>query len=286
LSNPLVTIVIPVYNRYEYTRRCLESIRELDYEEKEILVVDNGSTDGTSMRLRAEFPWARVLGSETNLGYAGGCNIGMREARGDRILLINNDTWIVDRDLLSVLGRELDADPRLAAVGPRVVDYDDPSRILFDGVGDAYGFLDITGVVLLLRRKALEEVGLFDDSFFAYYEDRDLFARLRKAGWSLRHVAAVRVAHRGSVTAVAGSGFYYRWHNRNLVVLLRRHATIRHLVRVLPTWMLETTWSAKSLLRRRDWEGLRSWLRGYWEGIHFALADQPTSWPSLPARPP
>jgi GT2 family glycosyltransferase len=287
MPQPLVTIVIPVYNQYGYTRRCLESVRGLDYKEVETLVVDNGSRDGTSTRLAEEFPWVRVIRSETNLGYAGGCNRGMREARGEYILLLNNDTWIVDRDLLTVLARTLGDDPRIAAVGPRIVDYDDPSRILFDGERDAVGFLDIAGVVLLLRRSSLEEVGLFDESFFAYYEDRDLFARVRKAGWSLRHVPTVRVAHKGSATAVSGSAFYYRWHNRNLVVFLRRYATLRNLLlRVLPTWTPATLWSLKSLLGRHDREGLQSWIRGYWEGIRCALADQPTSWPSLPARPP
>jgi GT2 family glycosyltransferase len=286
MPEPFVTIVIPVYNRYAYTRRCLESVRALDYEAVETIVVDNGSSDGTSARIHEDFPWVRVLRIETNLGYAGGCNRGMREARGEYILLLNNDTWIVDQDLLTVLTRALNEDPRVAAAGPRIVDYDDPSRILFDGEGDPYGFLDLTGIVVLLKRLALEQVGLFDEFFFAYYEDRDLFARISKAGWSLRHLQTVRVAHKGSVTAVPGSALFLRLHSRNLVVFLRRYSTLRHLLfQVLPIWTPATVWTLKTLLGRHDRAGLQSWIRGYWEGIRSALTDQPTTWPSLSPRP-
>jgi len=279
---PLLSVVIPVYNRYEYTRRCLESVAKLTYTDRETLVVDNGSSDGTPERIMAEFPWVKLIRSPTNLGYAAGCILGIRQSSGRYVLLLNNDTWIVDSNLVEILVGILEKDSDVAAVGPRVVEYDDPEKVVFDGQADAYGGLYITGVVFLVRRDALREVGLFDESFFAYYEDRDLFARLKDAGWTFRHAASVRVAHKGSVTARLGSPFYYYWHNRNFVVYVRRHVIGRvGLFQILPAWATQTGWFLHWTLRSRDWQKLREWVRGYRDGLRAALADQPKTGPPL-----
>ncbi len=285
MPTPLVSIVIPVYNRYEYTRVCLHSVARLTYPEREALVVDNGSSDGTDERIKDEFPWVRVIRSPTNLGYAGGCNLGIRRSSGKYVLLLNNDTWIVNPDLLDVLVAILETNARIGAAGPRIVEYDNPEKIVFDGQGDAYGGLDITGVVVLLRREAVRQVGLFDESFFAYYEDRDLFARLKNGGWRLQHSGRVSVAHKGSVTAVLGSPFSYYWHNRNFLVYLRRHGTVGLLVRgVFPVWAANTAWFLHRTLRTREWQKLREWLRGYRDGLRAALADQEKTGPPLEHR--
>jgi GT2 family glycosyltransferase len=278
---PLVSIVIPVYNRYEYTRVCLETVARLTYANRETLVVDNGSSDGTEENIKAEFPWAMVIRSTTNLGYAGGCNLGIRRSSGKHVLLLNNDTRIVSPELLNVLVGILETNPRVGAAGPRLVEYDDPDKIVFDGPTDAVGGMDITGAVLLLRREALRQVGLFDESFFAYYEDRDLFARLKKAGWSLQHSRLVRVAHQGSLTAVLGSPSWYYWHNRNFLVFFRRHGTLRLLLRIFPSWWAGATWFVHQTLRTHDWQKLREWLRGYRDGFRPALANQEKTGPPL-----
>jgi GT2 family glycosyltransferase len=281
MPTPIVSIVIPVYNRYEYTRVCLESLERLTYANREVLVVDNGSSDGTEEKVKAEFPWARVIRSPTNLGYAGGCNLGIRRSSGKYVLLLNNDTWIVSPDLLDVLVGILETNARVGAAGPRLVEYDDPDKIVFDGQTDAYGGLDITGAVVFLRREALRQVGLFDESFFTYYEDRDLFARLKTAGWSLQHSRLVRVAHKGSVTAVLESPSYYYWHNRNFLVYMRRHGTLRLLVRIFPRWADGAVWFLHRTLRARDWQKLREWLRGHRDGLRAALANQAKTGPPL-----
>ncbi len=281
-SRPRVSIIVPVYGRYEFTRRCLQSLLRVTYPNRETIVVDNASTDETPDRLPKEFPWVTVVRNPRNLGYAGGCNTGMRVSKGEHIFLLNNDTKIVDPSLLDGLVDAMESDARLGAVGPRIVDYDDPERVTFDGVSDGYGHLGVSGVAVMLRRKALQEVGLFDESFFAYYEDRDLYARLARAGWRLRHVPAIRVAHWGSATAVPGSPFYNYHHNRNLVVLLRRHAGLRDLLmRALPQWAPVAAWFLKASIERQDWPALRAWVRGFWDGVRAALTDQPPTGPPL-----
>lgn len=287
-----VSIVIPTYNKYEYTRKCLATVRRLTYPSLEVVVVDNASADGTPELLAKEYPWVRVIRNTRNLGYAGGCNIGIQNTGGEYVLLLNNDTEIVDFGLIEGLVTPLESDPTLAASGPRIVDYEDHDLVVFDGVPDAYGFLDVSGVAVLLRRKALEAVGLFDEGFFAYYEDRDLYARFKKAGWGLRHVPTVRIAHEGSATAGHNSAFYCYYHNRNLIVLLRRHGSLRNvLLRAAPNWTYWAVGQLRWILRRQDRAALNAWIRGCRDGIRDALRDQhqagtrPES-PSADARPP
>jgi len=271
-----------VFNQYEYTRACLQTVSGLAYPNRETIVVDNASTDSTPLLLPREFPWVRIERNEANLGFAGGCNVGIRAARGTYVFLLNNDTRILDTDLLDVLLKTLESDDRIAAVGPRIVDYDDPAIVTFDGEEDAYGLLPISGSALLVRRRALEEVGLFDESFFAYYEDRDLFGRLRTAGWTLRHVPTVRLAHRGSATSVPRSPLYHYYHNRNLLVLLRRHARARDvLLRAFPKWAWTNAWFVKASVERRDRVVLRAWFRGLRDGLRASIADQPRHGPPL-----
>ena len=113
---PRVSIVIPAFNRLDYTRRCLESIEHLTYPNFETLLVDNGSADGTAESVRQEFPWVRVIRNEVNVGYAAGCNGGIRESRGDYILVLNNDTKVVDSHLLDGLVAAIEANPTVGGV--------------------------------------------------------------------------------------------------------------------------------------------------------------------------
>ncbi len=280
-SPPLISIVIPVYNRLEYTRRCLETVQRLKYPNVETIVVDNASTDGTEAALRREYPHLTVLRNAANLGFAGGCNVGIRASRGPLIFLLNNDTKLIDPDVIDVLVRHMDERPRSAAVDPRLVDYEDPRIDLWDRKdlwrGAAAAMWGKTGAAaVLLRREALRQVGLFDPSMFAYGESEDLFARLKRAGWSLDHVDSTRVAHEGRGTSVHNSPFYLYWHSRNWVVLMRRYARPSDLVlKILPRQAYVTLWHLQNAVREKQWEAARAYLGGYRDGLRAALAPSP-----------
>jgi len=271
---PLVSIVIPVYNHLDYTRRCLESLRLLTYPNFETLVVDNGSTDGTAESLASDFPWVTIVRNPSNLGYAGGSNVGIRRSRGAFVLVLNNDTKDVDPNFLQTLVATFEANPRVAVVGPRMVDYDDYAKVRFNGGVDEFWHDEITGAAPTFRRKALEEVGLFDEFYFAYFEDSDLFARLKKSGWSIRFVPDVRVAHEVGVTGGAGSPFAVYWGTRNFFIFMRRHATLRRLViNAFPQWARLTAFFLCQSAKNRDWTSLRAWRRGLRDGARAALSD-------------
>jgi GT2 family glycosyltransferase len=293
VSQQLVSVVIPVFNHYDYTRACLETVQRLRYPMFETIVVDNGSTDDTSDRLSSDFDWVDVVHNDENLGYAAGCNLGIRRSRGDLILLLNNDTLILDEDLLQVASLALKRDARIGAIGFRLVDYDKQDVTVYDGV-NAPGFWyarskrmktyrGISGPACMLRRSALEDVGLLDEGLFIYFEETDLIVRMQDAGWKLEHISSVRVAHKGSVTALGlGSPTLQYYTARNFVVFLRRHSTPGHvLFRVAPKWALETVVAIKRMLADGHQEALCALLGGYFDGAKRATRDQPTKGPPL-----
>jgi GT2 family glycosyltransferase len=249
---PAVAAVILNWNGWRDTVECLESLQHLDYPNLRIIVIDNGSTDDSLVRIRAwcegkldsaanflgqtpgakpvvwnEFPWGEaeteerldgkassgtplsdralwIIRASRNLGFADGCNAGLRFAmkRGFRhIWLLNNDT-IVDPGALSALMRTAGSDERIGIVGSKIFFYDFPSlvqslgsnRILWPAkaVPDTGASEStrrkvkwVSGTSLLLRAELLEAVGLFDERFFMYAEDKDLCVRAEKRGWGV-----------------------------------------------------------------------------------------------------
>src|SRR6267154_3812077 len=135
LSEPRVSIVILNWNSYEVTLDCLTSLRKIDYRNFELVIVDNGSIDGSPAKLLESAPEIRLIQNKTNLGFAAGCNVGVRDAlrRGtDYVLLLNNDT-IVAFDFLSQLVRVAESDDRIGAASPKILFFDRPDRLNYAG---------------------------------------------------------------------------------------------------------------------------------------------------------
>jgi N-acetylglucosaminyl-diphospho-decaprenol L-rhamnosyltransferase len=199
----------------------------------EVVVVDNGSTDGSIVELRAAFPAIEVLDPGANLGYAGAANLGIAATRAPVVAVCNPDLLVAPGTAAAVLGR-LDTEPDLAAVGPAVFEPDGsryPSARqvprLVDAVGHGtvglvkrenrftrrYRELDadptlprdvdwVSGAAVWLRRSALEEVDGWDDGYFMYVEDVDLCWRLGHAGWRVAYEPGGAVTHvQGASTA-------------------------------------------------------------------------------------
>ncbi len=223
--SPHVAIIIVNWNGREVTLECLRSLTAISYRPASIIVVDNGSTDGSAEAIRRDFPDATVLRLEQNLRFAGGNNAGIRLAleRGAAlVLLLNNDT-VVDPAFLPPLVERLAADRRIGAVAPAIYYFDAPDRFWFaggrvsfwtgatwhTGIREAdtgqYAFareIDYaSGCCLLTSREVIEKVGLLDESFFIYGEDADWSMRVRRAGYSIVFEPKAKVRHKVSVTS-------------------------------------------------------------------------------------
>jgi GT2 family glycosyltransferase/tetratricopeptide (TPR) repeat protein len=211
----LTSIVIPTRNQLPFTRRCLESLREHYTLPYELIVVDNASTDGTLDYLR-RCSDVRLIEYNENRGHPSAVNQGIEASRGDRVLLLNNDT-LVTRDALERLIAVMDSDPAVGLVGPCSNNAPGQQRVdaPYQLAGlEAYAAelaarragqtIDtdvLAGFCLLLRRELVDRVGLFDEMFgIGTYDDYDYCHRAGQAGYRLVIVADAFVHHFGSIT--------------------------------------------------------------------------------------
>jgi GT2 family glycosyltransferase len=223
-----VTIVVLNWNGRDDTLACLESLAQADLGGASVLVVDNGSRDGSVEAIRQRFPTVRVLPLPENRGFAGGNNAGIRaalDAGAAGVLLLNNDTR-VSPDFLPPLLGALAADPRAGAVCSAIHRMDRPEMLdvgyaeIRFGRREAVRLCGVNalpgqgfdtrreiqvgvGCSLLLTAEALRAVGPFDESYFAYHEDVDWSLRARRAGFQILYEPFSRVFHRGSGTTGA-----------------------------------------------------------------------------------
>jgi len=282
-----VVAIVLNWNGLDDTLACVESLARQTYAPLAVLVVDNGSRVSPRARLAAHHPAVEVVENGRNLGYTGGNNVGIRLAlaRGTELIwLLNNDTT-VEPDTLERLVDAARRHPDAAIVGGKVLRMDRPdtlwtawgrvtwlqSLIALEGC-DAPddGAFDverpvpwIPGCSILLRAQALREIGLLDESFFAYHEDVEWAARARAAGWSVWFTGGARTYH-----AVHGSsggerhygGFRKYLSARNSVLYAKIHGHI---------WQVALM--AAAIVVTIPFQFARRWLRGEQEGVVLKL---------------
>ncbi len=236
----MVIAVLLNWNGWRDTQRCLESLARLSYPCR-VVVVDNGSADDSAARLAPLLrPPGCLLRNPANYGFARGCNVGLRWALAQGaqyVWLLNNDTC-VEPDALSALVAEAEADSRIGAVGGVLCDMDCPENVHEWGGGSlsmrtgfhrvfrrapnsgALGY--ICGGCLLLRRAALDAIGLLDAGYFMYGEDVELGIRLRAAGWKLAVAAGALVRHRRGPSLSTEAKMFYG--SAGLALTLRKYS--------------------------------------------------------------
>jgi GT2 family glycosyltransferase len=237
---PLASAIVLNHNGRGYVEAAVESLLRQDLDALEVLVVDNGSSDGSDAALEERFgSRIRLLRAGRNLGFGAGNNRGIRASRAPHVVLLNNDAVAAPgfvRELVSAA----EADPRVGMVAAKVLDgegqridtvghllYPDglnrgrgrlePDRGQYDGCRDA---LFPSGAACLYRRAMLDEVGLFDEAFFLYGDDAELGLRGRLAGWSCALAPRAVAYHGYSRTAGAYSSLKAFHVERNRVLIL------------------------------------------------------------------
>lgn len=238
----LVYVVVLNWNGWRDTILCIESLQKQDYPNFKLLIIDNGSTDGSVDHIRELMSEVEIIQTGANLGFGGGCNVGMRlaiERGADFVWLINSDAT-VDANALAALVHCAESNPLCGAVGAVIYESDQTEQIqLFGGgtvslwFGQSHhrteaGPLDfISGASLLIRRTAVEDVGFFDDAlFFMYWEDTDLSFRLRRAGWQLAVANEARVWHKQAASLGKHSPLLDEYFARSGVRFLKRYAPL------------------------------------------------------------
>jgi GT2 family glycosyltransferase len=246
LKAPLVSVVIVNWNGKHLLGECLDSLLAQSFKDFEIIVVDNGSQDGSVEYVREYYPAASLIGLPQNTGFAGGNNAGIRTARGRYVALLNNDTR-TDPDWLASLVREAEANPPEGMWASKILSLNDPDTIdnvglliYRDGLARGKGRLERdrgqydtkqealfpSGCAALYRRRMLDEIGLFDEDFFAYADDVDLGLRARLAGWGCTYVPAAKVYHHYSSSSSTYSPLKAYLVERNRVWVLLKYYPI------------------------------------------------------------
>jgi GT2 family glycosyltransferase len=251
---PKVAVVVLTWNGLSLTMACLESLQSLDYENLEIILVDNGSTDGTVLAVRKGYgDGVTVIENPRNLGFAAGNNAGIRRALengADFVLLLNNDTT-VDPPLVTRLVGVIRGSTDIGIVGPKIYFASPPDRIWFAGgeirlsrgvsrhIGirerDSGAFDEIrdvdyiTGCALMARRAVFESIGYLDPAFTAYYEDADFCMRARRKGFRVVYVPAGKVWHK--ISSSTGGQIGRAKISRKLgstLIFLKKYASWHH----------------------------------------------------------
>ena len=258
MAEPAVSVVIPNLNRADLLLECLESLERQRFRDFEVIVVDQASSDDSAARVQERFGEAvKVIVNSANLGFAEGCNVGIRASRGRWIALLNNDA-LADPRWLEEAVKAGRARPRVGLVACLILDRVERDRIDNVGVGlypdgmnrgrargeragglygSGYDAFLPSGCACLLRREMLDEIGLFDPSFFAYSEDTDLGLRARLSGWRCAFAPRAAVYHHYSSTAGKVSGFKVFHAERNRLWLLFRYYPALYLA-LSPAWTL------------------------------------------------
>ncbi len=216
----MFSLIIPTWNGLRFLPTCLNALRVQTFRDFEVIVVDNGSTDGSREFLAREHPQTRVLAFDTNRGFAPAVNAGIRAARGQVVVLLNNDTE-AEPHWLEELARALDADPHAGMVACKLRLFDRRDHlhsagdfVRVDGIpgnrgvweedrgqyDDARGVFGGCGAAVAYRQTMLAEIGGFDEALGSYCEDVDLNWRARLAGYAVAYAPRAVVYHRVSAT--------------------------------------------------------------------------------------
>jgi GT2 family glycosyltransferase len=288
-ASPLVVAVVLTWNGRSDTLACLAALEASTYDALRVIVVDNGSTDGTAEAVAAAHPDVEVVRSEVNLGFAGGNDLGLQRALtlgADHALVLNNDVEL-EPAAITALVEAAERLPSAGAVNPKILFADPPGRIWFAGARfdprrgyngrqRGYGRPDgpdydtlvetdrICGAAMLVPRAVLDQVGDFDERLFLYSEDTDWSLRARAAGHRLYVVPDAVAVHRVSAAAGGESSpatLYYGV--RNTLVVCEAHAPLGRVGTVRRRLVLLAAHLLQALLSGRRRAGVRAVLAGW-----------------------
>lgn len=248
MARPSVVVVVLNWNGKEDSIACLSSLSRVDYPRFTVVVVDNGSQDGSEDAIRKTFPQHHFIQTGRNLGYAGGNNAGIQHALQtscDYVLVLNNDTE-VDPGFLTAMVDRAEQDSHIGITGAAISYADRPQSLWAYGGGRfnlatatvrhvqrvvptsalatrGHVHFYVTGCAILMRSEMLRQVGIFDTSYFHFCEDVDLCLRAERAGYTIAVAADARIAHKVSATTRVGSPRFLYYNLRSRLTLVARY---------------------------------------------------------------
>lgn len=293
MKRGMVSVVVLTINRKEDIIRCIESLEKSSYKDIELIVVDNGSTDGTSIEIKNRFKQVKLIVNKTNLGISEGRNVGQRNSKGEYVLFLDCDT-IVDKNMISELVAQINSDDSVGLVVPKMYYYDKPNLLWFAGaklniftsqavnIGageyDKGQYEKVVSVshgptAFLVSRKVLDKVGDHDKKYFMCYADTDFAFRTRAAGFKTVFCPKAILWHNLKVHKVKNSLSYYGFDSllrtyhyaRNRFLFMKTHAPLLNLIIFLTVFSsIFIIFFTYQIIRCG---GGLSYLKAYWSGF-------------------
>lgn len=273
IKNPKVSIIIANYNGGQVLLDCIESLKKVEYSDFEVILVDDGSNDKSNEKAlinKGNLKF-KIVVNKTNLGFVGANNEGLKLADGKYILLLNNDT-VVDKLLLRRLVDRMEADPKIGVVQPKIKMMDNP--LVLDNAGSYLtrtGFLlhwgfgkkdskefddeklifSAKGACLMTRKKIIDQIGLFDDSFVSYMEESDFCWRVWLAGYTVYFLPQTYIYHKlgFSYSKVSPEVVNYNSFKNRILSLYKNLETKNLFVILLPHVLIVLSLAVYYLLR-------------------------------------
>ena len=242
--NPLVSIITVNYNQLEQTLEFIKCIKEHDYKELEIIVVDNKSVQSPEI-IKELYPDVSLVQSNTNLGFAGGNNLGIKVAKGDMLFFVNNDVYL-QKGTIKHLVEKLQEGTNIGMVSPKIKFYDNPDVIQYAGFNkinkitgrnSAVGSMAFDhgqydegrethyghGAAMMVRREAIESAGLMPEVFFLYYEEIDWSNQIKNKGYKIFYEPKAVVLHKQSLSSGKNSPLKVFYLTRNRILFMKRN---------------------------------------------------------------
>ena len=297
-----ISIIIPHYNNSKILVECINSIYKSTFKNLEIIVVDNGSTDSSCEIISNTFPNVVIQKSNTNLGYAGGCNLGSKIANGKYLLFMNNDT-VIEKECIEKLLFKLESDKRISSVQPKIVNI--TNQLYFDYAGASGGFIDYlvfpfargrifnliekdksqyqnsikifwaSGACFLTRKEVFKKVGRFDSSLFAHMEEIDYHWKCHLADYDVWVEPKGVLYHYGGLTLKMDSPKKtYLNHRNSLILLLSNYSLIRSILFFIIRLPLEFISSLKDLLNLRLMHFINHYIALFWIIFNFRFINR------------
>ena len=282
-------IIIINWNQPDMTIACLRSLEKVKGSDFEVIVVDNGSFDQSAQKIAQAFPRIRLIESETNLGFSGANNLGIRAALEENagyILLLNNDTE-VEPNFLAPLVEYAEKHPTVGVLSPRIYFFDQPERIWYDGgeywtifakpyhlrYGKSVGKSGretataapfatewVSGCAMFLPAQVVRKAGELDQEYFFNYEDVDYCERIKALGYSIAVIPASNIRHKfGHSLKGKYSALYTYYRVRNLLLYLRKR---KHWFALVLDAVLYPLFSLVAIIRAGEWGSLPAVFQG------------------------
>lgn len=280
MPSPLVSIISVVYNQTRVTIEMLASLRKVTYPNFEIIIVDNNSAEDPRI-IEEKFPEVKLIRSSSNLGFAGGNNLGIAQASGEYLLFLNNDTE-VEPGFIEPLVHLFQHNKDAGIASPKIIYHGTDNLIQYAGstginswtgrsitIGNqekdsgqyntSYPTQLADGAAMMVPMRVIRQVGLMPDLYFLYYEELDWCERIKKTGFTCHYVGHSVIFHKESVSVGKSSVLKTYYMNRNRLLFIRRNMTGWHLwTSSLVFLLLAVPKNSLKFSLHRDWKHVRA----------------------------